>query len=600
MRAILVLALAWLWFAQVSSIQAETHAEIPASNLVSIDKAMLFDEDSPQAALALSLPSLTLHPKRRFQRFRLVSEFSVDDVHSAKLWAVYFVSLYDGGTIKVNGVVIGQVTTSSSESTVRNARPYLFHLPPELLRSGPNRLEVQWASRETLTLVSKIFVGPVEVVTPPFKQRLFWQNDMAQVAFVFALVVALMLLVVYCLRRDQKSYLLLGLSGIGCAIVVFVYVLPVMPSWLYPYWRLLHISGIALFTQCAWLFLVRETEPNQVIFGRVCIAWGLLGPAHYLANFWINDVTFSRVIGLYPVALLVRSTWRQLAWRKLVFLVATILAIVVGVSDIALQSTGRSTFGNVGYSLQVVSSLWLSALTSVLMADFVSSLTEQDRQRKYMARKLAEQQFELAQLHEMDRRSAREKATLDERDRIMQDIHDGLGSQLITSLALSERGALNADQTSLLLRESIDDLRLAIDTMSNHGDQFGVAAGNLRFRMEPRLRAAGIALNWDSKQFDEPNKLQSSQTLPLLRIMQESITNALKHSKAKAIDVALSIHDEVFTLRISDNGIGFDGSNVRLGKGLSGIEKRARALGATVEISCVIGTTITLRLPLSG
>ena len=131
--------------------------------------------------------------------------------------------------------------------------------------------------------------------------ELFWQNDMALVAFVFAIIVALMLLIIFFLRRNQKSYLLLGLSAIGCAIVVFVYVLPVMP---------------------AWLFLIRETEPKQVYFSRLCLAWGLLGPAFYLANFWINDVSFSRLfegllgigaglIGLYPIGLLIDAAHAQ-------------------------------------------------------------------------------------------------------------------------------------------------------------------------------------------------------------------------------------------------------------------------------------------------
>jgi signal transduction histidine kinase len=290
--------------------------------------------------------------------------------------------------------------------------------------------------------------------------------------------------------------------------------------------------------------------------------------------------------------------WHQVTWRKVVFLAATIMAIVVGVSDIALQSTGRSTFGNVGYSLQVVSSLWLSALTSVLMADFISSLSVQDRQRKLMAQKLAEQQLELAQLHEIDRRSARARATLEERERIMQDVHDGLGSQLITSLALSERGALNAEQISLLLRESIDDLRLAIDTMSENGDRFSLAAGNLRFRMEPRLRAAGIHLLWDTVGIQDPNKLQNAQTLPLLRIIQESITNSLRHSGASEIEVFSAIQDGSFLLRISDNGKGFNHSTKHPGKGLSGIVKRARGLGASIEITGNSGTVISLRLPI--
>jgi signal transduction histidine kinase len=579
--------------------------------VVVIDHAQLIDQDAPGVISKLTLPSLTLHEKRHFRWFRLESDFLVRDLGESALWAIYFTSLYDGGTVRVNGVVIGQVETSSLESTVRHARPYLFHLPPNLIRAGANRLQVEWAGRETLTLVSKVFLGPVELITPVYQQRLFWQNEMAQVAFVFALVVALMLLVIFYLRRNQSSYLLLGLSAIGCATVVFVYLLPTMPSWLYPYWRLLHISGIALFTQCAWLFLIRESDPQQIWFQRVSVAWGVLGPFYYLLNFWINDVSFSRpyegiwgvgagLIGLYPVALLIRSVWRQLAWRKVVFLAATILAIVVGVSDILLQTTGRSTFGNVGYSLQVVSSLWLSALTAVLMTDFVSSLTEQDRQRKRMAVKLAEQQNALATLHDTDRASARERATLDERNRIMQDIHDGLGSQLITSLALSERGALSPEQTSLLLRESIDDIRLAIDTMSHTEDQFAVAVGNLRFRMEPRLRAAGISLAWDSTGFTESSQLQTAQTLPLLRILQESITNALKHSQATRIAVHLSAKDGFFTMRISDNGKGFERDQIRPGKGLSGMEKRARGLGATLSVSHAPGTVIAVRLPLDN
>jgi signal transduction histidine kinase len=606
MPRFLIFGLIWAILSHVVVCSANSAT---SNSLIAIERGVLIALDAPDYPVELDLPSLTSRPERSFKQFRFTSKFSIENTLVSKLWAVYFLSLYDGGTVSVNGVVIAHIPTSDFASTVRNARPYLFHIPSDLLHTGINQLELQWGSRETLTLVSKLFVGPVEILTPPFEQRLFWQNEMAQVAFVFALVVALMLLGVYYLRRDQKSYLLLGLSAIGCAIVVFVFVLPTMPYWLYPYWRSLHISGIALFTQCAWLFLIRETKREQLFFPRLCIGWGLLGPSFYLLNYWINDVSFSRlfegvwgigsgVIGLYPIVLLLQSARRQLTWRKVIFLAATLLAIVVGISDIALQSSGRSAFGNVGYSLQVVSSLWLCALTSVLMADFISSLTEQDQQHEFMRKKLAERQLELARLHEVDRCSAREKATLDERERIMQDIHDGLGSQLITSLALSERGALNSEQTSFLLRESIDDLRLAIDTMSESGDSFSVAASNLRERLEPRLAAAGIILDWDNSEIREPNNLKNSQILPLLRIIQEAVTNSMKHSLAAHIKVRMSIDGENLILLIADDGIGFNSTLVRMGKGLSGIEKRARAVGASLQISGASGTTVVVRLPI--
>ena len=586
-------------------------ADTPSNNVIAITKAKLIELSPSGQAVEIELPYMFVRSVRSFKRFKLTAEFTIADSQAAELWAVYFLSLYDGGQISINGAPAGFVQTSTEQVMVRNPRPYIFQIPPRLLMNGSNQLEVQWAARETLTLVSQIFVAPVEVITPEFEQRFFWQNTMAQVALVYALVVAAMLLGIYMLRLNQRSYLLLGSSAIGCAIVVFVYALPSMPSWLYPYWRLVHIAGIALFTQCAWLFLIMQSQPSNRWFPRLCIFWGVLGPAVYLIYFWVSGSSYFRsfelfwgvvsgVMGLYPVSILALSVIHQFSWRKLIFFVATLMAISVGVLDIVFQATGKSQFGNLGYSLQIVSPVWLTALASVLVSDFIASLNEQDDQQRVMQRRLGEQQTELGRLYESSQQSERDKATLEERHRIMQDIHDGLGSQLISSLAMSEKGTLTVDQTNLLLRECIDDLRLAIDTMEGNDDQFSVAAGNLRFRMEPRLRAAGITLLWDTSEFSADTPVPASQTLPLLRIMQETISNALKHAQANQISVRVAAIDNQLIVEIQDNGKGFDPGNVRMGKGLSGIEKRARGMGAQLNISGAVGTSVKLSLPLSG
>jgi signal transduction histidine kinase len=134
--------------------------------------------------------------------------------------------------------------------------------------------------------------------------------------------------------------------------------------------------------------------------------------------------------------------------------------------------------------------------------------------------------------------------------------------------------------------------------MSDTDDQFGMVAGNLRFRMESRLRSAGITLKWDSSGFSDSAIVPASKTLPLLRIMQESITNALKHAQATEIRVVLSSDEQGLHIQISDNGKGFEIASVRLGKGLSGMEKRSRSIGAVLSItSNGIGTSIQLHLP---
>jgi hypothetical protein len=135
-RASLVLVWGLLLAALCGPILAKDQVqEIESSAVFSIQKARIYESISPQTPLEIDLPSLRIQPDRSFRKYRLVAQFSVQDVLAAKLWAAYFISLYDGGTISVNGIVVGRVETSNSESTVRHARPYLFSLPPNLLRN---------------------------------------------------------------------------------------------------------------------------------------------------------------------------------------------------------------------------------------------------------------------------------------------------------------------------------------------------------------------------------------------------------------------------------------------------------------------------------
>lgn len=541
------------------------------------------------------LPAQHLRTPRTFKEFQATTDFVIPDASAHRLWSLYIASFAHGGDISINGIQVGQVPTSTPDTTVWHTRPFLFTVPNGVLRNGSNQLEIRWGARESLTLLSVMAVGPLQALEPVYQSRLFLQNTMAEIALVHAMVIAAILLSIYSLRRHQVNYLSLGVGALGFSIIMLTFMLPPMPGWFYPLWRSIHMGGIGLFTAGAWLFLIREAQPANRWFPRLCMTWSAIGPVVYLVHFALTDVTFfkwfetawggiSGLIGLYPVGLLVVSVWRQWAWRKFIFILATLCAIAMGIADILLQGTARSALGSTGYGLQMVSPLWFTALTVVLVMDFAKSLVQEDEQRKHMASELNKQQKDLAQLHEISQQHEREQAALNERQRIMQDIHDGLGSQLISSLALSERGHLNPAQTSLLLRDCIDDLRLAIDTLSGDDDQFSVAVGNLRFRMTPRLAAAGIQLHWDARDWSNEAAVTAAQTLPLLRILQEVFTNTLKHAGAKNLSVTLRSTAHQVDIVIEDDGCGFDPVCTSIGKGLHSMEKRARGIGAALKV----------------
>jgi signal transduction histidine kinase len=192
----------------------------------------------------------------------------------------------------------------------------------------------------------------------------------------------------------------------------------------------------------------------------------------------------------------------------------------------------------------------------------------------------------------------RDQTIAAERERILRDMHDGLGLQLISSLRLVEKGNLSRDQTKELLEEAIDEMRIAIDSAKPTGSDLLVMLGNLRYRLEPRLASAGIVLEWAIGDNANPDFLTSAQVTELTRIVQEAFANAIKHSGASRMRLSVDCPaTHRLSLVIEDNGHGFDVQAASRGEGLQSIRKRAARIGAELLMESSAGrTAITIGL----
>ena len=176
------------------------------------------------------------------------------------------------------------------------------------------------------------------------------------------------------------------------------------------------------------------------------------------------------------------------------------------------------------------------------------------------------------------------------------------GSQLITALRMTRREEVPRDDVARVIEDSLDDMRLIIDSLDLEERDMLPLLGNLRYRLEPRLQSIGIALNWDVEPLPELDYLTPETGLAVVRIVQEAVNNAVRHGAATAITVRARASDEAVELSIADNGHGFDpersfesGASHR---GLSAMRARAQKLGGTLEIgSGPGGTRVELRLP---
>jgi signal transduction histidine kinase len=186
-------------------------------------------------------------------------------------------------------------------------------------------------------------------------------------------------------------------------------------------------------------------------------------------------------------------------------------------------------------------------------------------------------------------------------------MHDGVGGQLVALIVqLNEDNASEAPIRAAL-RATLDDLRLVIDSLDDACADLSVALAMLRQRLASLPKSLVIGDNevglpqliWDTAHLPDLPAAPPAHVLAVLRIVQEALTNALKHAQAHTIRI--SAHWQAPDLRIvvADDGIGINPAQPA-GRGLLSMQQRALEIGAVLEFCAQHpqGTQVSLTLGL--
>jgi two-component system, NarL family, sensor histidine kinase DevS len=196
-----------------------------------------------------------------------------------------------------------------------------------------------------------------------------------------------------------------------------------------------------------------------------------------------------------------------------------------------------------------------------------------------------------------------------ERQRLARELHDETG-QALTSILLGlkplEEALADHPATAALreLREHVvgalrDVRRLAVELRPAVLDDYGLAPALERLA-ESFAEQSGIRVDFHSALAE--SRLPSEVETALYRVVQESLTNILKHADAHSVSVSLSRREPGVAAVIEDDGVGFDQREVREdGIGLLGMRERLVLLGGRLKIESRkgAGTTIVAEVPLA-
>lgn len=214
----------------------------------------------------------------------------------------------------------------------------------------------------------------------------------------------------------------------------------------------------------------------------------------------------------------------------------------------------------------------------------------------------------IAELQARYEKEIRLAAGQEERHRLARDLHDSIKQHVFaiqTSAATVQVAAPEAAAAIEQVRQSARDTMTELETMLDQlrAEALGVAGltAALRKLCESTALRTGVNVDFTVGALPREEQMQPGAADALLRIAQEALSNVARHARAKTVAVRLDTDTSQMTLKVTDDGAGFDAGSASGGMGLGNIRSRATEFGGRGEIesSPGRGTKVVASLPLA-
>ncbi len=270
-------------------------------------------------------------------------------------------------------------------------------------------------------------------------------------------------------------------------------------------------------------------------------------------------------------------------------------AVVVGSFAAAGLASAMALIWGASAALWAVAALGLPAAVlaegQAVWTDFIAARSRLSAQAGIIEQQQADLQA-----------SIRAQAVGEERQRFVRDMHDGVGGHLLSLLMRVRAQDADGQVVAEELEKGLTDLRLMADSLDTVGHDLDQALAAFQRRAGQQLAAAGLEFDWDKPESLSAFQMDARAVLNLYRIIQEALSNTVRHADASRFEVAFALAADrsALNVTITDDGRGFVPDPVQEGRGLANIRKRAEKLGGEIVFGPDEGgkgSRITLSIP---
>ena len=459
--------------------------------------------------------------------------------------------------------------------------------------------------------VGSVYAGTGESLTVKKDIRNAFQTKFTQFSSLFMVIMGFMAFHFWLYCKSETSYLILVFASIAFAITNTQYFFEISNNEALSAWYSSLIdSSAAWLIMLTYFYATRIEKITYPLFDKFILIF-TIGLTVLTFPIWewqkyalLLQTYFEAGMGVVVAFLFGYIAYKGASLEFKLIMVSEWLMVIFGVHTIV--NLTAQVQPDLFHTFPYASFIMFLSFIFTSQRQHIRALNEVEYSNNTLASKLAQRELEIRHQHSKLLEAEKSQTLLLERQRLVRDMHDGIGSSLMTTLAIAKQGQASPEKIAEVLRDCLDDLKNVIESLEPIEHDIATLLGMLRQRLGNRLQDAGLNLIWIIEDLPPLKWLEPPQALQISRIVQEIISNVLKHAQAKEITFHASVTNtpggvDAIKVSISDDGIGFDENLKYSGRGQKNLQSRAHEIGAKVMTHTAIGkgTTLELYLPIN-
>jgi len=511
--------------------------------------------------------------------------------------AIYLPSVGHNAAVYLNGQLLAQGGPFTAPVARLDDRPLLAPVPPSTWTLGSNRLLILVKGDPPQRgFMPVAYVGAEDALAGLAQQRQALRVGLQQVFAAGVAMLGLVMLLLWLSRRSEPVYGWLALVCFAWAShrVIDLLLVP----WLRAAaWDSLAALALAVTATAAVLLVRRLTWAPPARAEHLALVAPALTLIVVLGGATDTGLRLAEAVSLATLAvaggILVGYGGRArtgAAWLLLPGVALCALAVHDLLGRMQLWPADQADLLGFAAPPFVAAAAW------ALLTRFVDTLNAAELLNIDLEAMVAAKTRELQTQFERVRQLERQQVLAGERERLMRDMHDGLGGNLVSLLAMIEGGRSSHAELTSAVHGALDDMRLMVDSLDPVDDDLNAVLAMYGDRIGPRLRSAGVDLQWNVDLLPPLPGLSPVRVLNVLRLLQEAVANAVRHGRARRIEVDAADRDGAVMIEVADDGCGFDPGSAVRGRGLRNMSHRAREAGAELSIDSRPGAGTRVRL----